>query len=84
MLGNAIEGPAHCRRIGHVAFDLERRPAEPLACGRCALDIEHRDLGPGTAHRASRGKADRSRTAGDDGDLAGERLLGGLTEFSLL
>ena len=83
-LGDAVERPAYRQRIRHVAFNPQRRSAKPLGCSLRALDIEQHDLGPGSAHRPGRGKADRSGAAGHDRDLTGERLLAGLAELRLL
>src|SRR6516164_2478058 len=59
MFGDAVERTAHRRGIRHVAFDPQRRPAEPLGGGFGVSDIEQYHLRSGTAHRPGRGKADR-------------------------
>src|SRR5262249_46876719 len=83
MLGHAVESATHRDAVGHVAFDTERGCAELLRGSLRALDIEQRNLGPGAAHCARGGNTDGAGAAGDDRDLAGERLLAALTEFCL-
>ena len=51
-----------------------RRSRRPSACAARDVDIEQRDLGAGLREGARGGRADGAAGAGDDGDLAGERL----------
>ena len=85
MHRDAIERPAHRGPIGHVAFDLERRAAELFrrSLNGLGMDVEQRHFGARPAQRARRRKADRTRTAGDDRDLSGQRLIDALAELGL-
>src|SRR5436305_3243045 len=85
MHRDAIERPAHRGPIGHVAFDLERRAAELFrrSLNGLGMDVEQRHFGARLAQRARGRKADRTRTAGDDSDLSGQRLIDALAELGL-
>ena len=82
-LGDPVEGLAHRVGIGHVGGDAD--PAELL---RGLLDpgtgaVDQRDLGPGAFQRPRRREADRAGAAGDQRDLAGERLFDRAAELGL-
>ena len=51
---------------------------------RGLVDIEQRDFGAGRGERLCGGRTDRAGSAGDDGDLSGQRQLFGAAELGLL
>ena len=85
-LHHLLEGRAHRGGVGHVAVHRQGRAAE-LFCSRrrrAFVEIEQRDLRSRRRERLGGRGADDAGGAGDDGDLAGERLLLRGAELGLL
>ncbi len=79
------EGVAHGGCIRDVACHRERRAASGFGLfgGLGKIDIEQRDLGAGIGKRLGGRRPDRATRAGDDSDLARQRLFRILAELGL-